>query len=106
MSRGYTKSGAIDLRRLPRIITRALGKHDADGLASHRLFSDNKSVEGDPTIHIDVGARGKKRLYLIVHETIHLACPWMVESAVVAASRYVTMVLWHMGLRFEDERED
>lgn len=105
MSKGYTKSGAIDLRRLPRIIVRPLGKHGADGLAQHRLFSDNKTVEHDPTIFVDVGARGRRRLYLTIHEAMHLACPWMVESAVIAASGYIARVLWHLGLRFEDERE-
>jgi hypothetical protein len=102
----YTKSGAIDLRRLPRIVTRPLGRHGADGLAEHRLFSDSKRVEDHPTIYIDVGAKGKKRLEIAIHEALHLACPWMVEQAVIAASRYVARVLWHLGLRFEDERED
>lgn len=106
MPKGYTKHGAIDLRRLPRIITRPLGRHGADGLAQHRLFSDNKTVEHEPAIYVDVGAKGRQRLYLIAHEALHLACPWMVESAVVAASGYIARVLWHVGLRFEDERED
>lgn len=106
MAKGYTKSGAIDLRRLPRIVTKPLGKHGADGLAEHRLFSDNKRVEDEPTIYVDVGAKARQRLYIVIHESLHLACPWMVESAVVAASRYVAGILWHLGLRFEDERED
>lgn len=106
MSKGYTKSGAIDFRRLPRIIVRPLGKHGADGLAWHGLFDSDTATPCPPTIEVDSRLAGVLKLETILHEIDHLIHPAAPEHAVLRNNRYRARVLWHLGLRFEDERED
>ena len=43
--KGYKGNGTIDLRRLPKIIERPLGREQADGMAAQLLHS---SAGGDP----------------------------------------------------------
>lgn len=105
MAHGYTKRGAIDLRRLPIVVRRPLGRHNADGQAFHALFTPNSTEPIPPTIEIDSRLTGVKRLEIMLHELDHLLHPARPEAAILSENRYLARVLWACGLRFEDEEE-
>lgn len=104
--KGFKKDGRIDLRRLPRIVERPLLRHGADGMATQLLHSD---ASGDlyevtePIIELDTRLKGRARLETVIHEALHLACPWMFEQVVTQVARYLAMVVWHLGYR--DDRD-
>lgn len=107
---GYKKDGRIDLRFLPVIVARRLGQFKAEGMASQLLHSDASgdspnSYKGRPLLEYDACLIGRAQMEAIVHEAIHLACPWMFEPVVTPVARYVTMVLWHIGFRL-NEKDD
>ena len=102
---GYKKDGRIDLRRLPQIIERPLLRHIAEGLAFQKLHGDasgDRVPVKEPKIEIDSRLRGRVRLETIIHEALHLACPWMPEITVGPVARYVSMVVWKMGYRIDE----
>lgn len=89
------KGHTIDLRKLPPIIIRPLGKHKADGLAWT-----------DQTLEIDCMLEGRLRLDAIIHEAMHMALPWLPEKYVLRASRYIAKVLWHMKYTADEGEQD
>jgi len=105
LPKGYTKHGAIDLRRLPHIVRRPLGRHGADGQAYHALFTPNSTEPIPPTIEIDSRLTGVRRLEIMLHELDHLLHPARPEAAILRENRYLARVLWACGLRFEDEED-
>lgn len=103
---GYKKDGRIDLRMLPEIVFRPLGREHAYGQATQLLHSDasgDKKPVGKPLFEIDTRWTGRKRLDTDIHEALHLACPFMFEDVVGPTARYVAMILWHLGYRLKDE---
>ena len=108
-SKGYRADGRIDLRRLPRIIERPMGRHRAYGMAAQRLHGDaggdapDREWDGTPTIWRDPTYDGTRRgLETDLHEALHLACPWMYEVVVTQTARYLAMVIWKLGYRREE----
>lgn len=91
-----------DLRKLPRIIFKKLGQHQAHGMAMAPEMGDNV----EPTIYIDETERGRHRLYVILHEAAHIAAPGLGEEMIVQITRYQAMVAHHLGYRVEDAKED
>ncbi len=107
MARGFKKDGGVDLRKLPVIIERPLMRHTADGLATHLLFTDpGEKAPEEPIIEIDSRLSGRVRLETIIHEALHLACPWMPESAVLKTARYLAMIVWHLEYKRECDRDE
>lgn len=109
MRRGYCKNGTLDLRRMPHIIQRPLGRSQAYGFAAQQLHGDaggeapTPEWQGEPTIWLDPTYDGTRRgLETAVHEALHLACPWMFEQVVTQTARYLAMVLWRLGYRKVD----
>lgn len=107
---GYRRDGGVDLRRLPNIVQRPLGKEQAYGFAAQLLHGDagEPPFEGPPTIWLDPSYDGTRRgLEVALHEALHLACPWMYEQVVTQTARYQAMLLWHLGYRLthKDERQ-
>lgn len=102
---GFKKDGRIDLRRLPKIIERPLLRHGADGMATQILHSDASGDEAvlEPLLEVDSRLLGRARLETIIHEGLHLACPWMPEKVVLQTGRYLAMIVWHLNYR--DDRE-
>ena len=110
--RGYRrKDGRVDLRRLPRIVEAPLGQERAYGMAAQLLHGDvgapppdpKNGWDGEPTIWLDPAYAAHRRgLETAVHESLHLACPWMFEEVVTPTARYVAMVLWKLGYRRPD----
>lgn len=107
---GYTKTGRIDLRRLPRIIERPLGREQAHGMAAQLLHSSTggdprdylPDWDGQPTIWLDPALDGtREHLETAIHEALHLACPWMYEDVVTQTARYIAMVVWRLDYRKE-----
>lgn len=99
---GYRRDGRVDLRRLPRIIHRPLGREQAYGFAAQLLHGDagEPPYPGPPTIWLDPSYDGtRKGLEVAIHEALHLACPFMFESVVTATARYLARLLWHLGYR-------
>ena len=75
---GYRRDGGVDLRRLPNIVQRPLGKEQAYGFAAQLLHGDagEPPFEGPPTIWLDPSYDGTRRgLEVALHEALHLACP-------------------------------
>ena len=105
---GYRADGRIDLRRLPKIIERPLGREQAHGMAAQLLHSsaggDPRDYlpdwKGEPTLYLDPSLDGTRAgLETAIHEALHLACPWMFEVVVTQTARYLAMVVWHLGYR-------
>lgn len=102
--KGFRKNGGVDLRRLPLIVERPLMRHSADGLASQLLHTEpNETPPDQPILEIDTRLSGRVRLETIIHEALHLACPWMTETVVLKVARYVAMIVWHLEYRRLDE---
>jgi hypothetical protein len=100
---GYTKKGAVDFRKIPRIIYRPLMKHGAEGMATQLLHTDSPDEDyAEPTIEIDSRLVGRRKLDTEIHELLHLACPWMPEIAVRRTGTYLALVLWRLGYRQEE----
>lgn len=85
----------IDLRKIPKIVFRPLGKHGADGLAWT-----------DQTLEVDCRLENCARLETIVHEAMHMALPWLPEKFILRASRYIAKVVWHMNYRADEGEQD
>ena len=103
---GYKANGTLDLRRMPRIIERLLGRSQSYGFAAQRLHGEaggdapDPEWDGTPTIWLDPTYDGTRRgLETALHEALHLACPWMYEQVVKQTARYLAMVLWRIGYR-------
>ena len=95
------------MRKLPLIIERPLMRHAADGMATQLLHTDPSETPPErPMIEIDSRLVGRARLETIIHEALHLACPWMMEHVVLKVARYIAMIVWHLEYRRENERAD
>ena len=58
--------------------------------------------DGEPTIYLDPADRHTRAgMETVIHEALHLACPWMFEKVVGPTARYITMVLWKLGYRLK-----
>ena len=102
---GFRKDGSVDMRKLPILIERPLMRHSADGLATQLLHTDpTETPPENPIIEIDSRLTGRVRLETIIHEALHLACPWMMEHVVLKVARYIAMIVWH--LKYRDGRDD
>ena len=102
MPRARSEQGGIDLRKIPRIIFRPLGREGADGQAHHPAYQDVSQVE--PTLEVDhTRMKGVLRLETIIHEAFHLAVPAAPEYVVRDASRYIARIVWHTGYRADEE---
>jgi hypothetical protein len=105
---GYTKSGSVDLRKLPKITIRPLMQHRADGMAHQLLHCDTGLTQedaGPPLLELDSNLTGRRRLETILHEALHLACPFMPEHTVLKTARYQAMIAWHMGYDLQVHKE-
>lgn len=95
------------MRKLPRIVERPLMRHVADGLATQLLHTDpNETPPKEPMIEIDSRLEGRARLETIIHEALHLACPWMMEHVVLKVARYIAMIVWHLEYRRDEDKND
>lgn len=96
----FRKDGSVDFRRLPKIVQRPLMRHVADGLATQLLHTEpSEKPPTEPILEIDTRLRGRVRLETIIHEALHLACPWMMEPVVLKVARYIAMIVWHLEYR-------
>lgn len=99
---GFRKDGGVDLRKLPKIVERPLMRHVADGMATQLLHTEpNEKPPETPILEIDSRLHGRVRLETIIHEALHLACPWMMEPVVLKVARYIAMIVWHLEYRSE-----
>ncbi len=82
-------------------------RHVADGLATQLLHTDpNETPPKEPMIEIDSRLEGRARLETIIHEALHLACPWMMEHVVLKVARYIAMIVWHLEYRRDEDKND
>lgn len=96
------EKGGIDLRRVPIIRVRKLGRQRATGQAWHPHFAEVKPIPV-PVIDLDPRRTGRKRMDDALHEALHLALPGLPEESVKLAATYQALVLWHLGYRADDE---
>lgn len=89
-----SKQSVIDLRQIPEIVIRKLGKEDSWGQAYSPDF-------GDPAVKIEIDSRIKKRhrMKIILHESAHIALPGLSEENIIKLANYQSMILYHMGYR-------
>lgn len=92
----FRKDGQTDLRVIPEVRYRPLGREGADGLASHVLMGD---VVSSPVIEVDSGLTGILRLETELHEGLHLVFPALPEGLILKAGRYLSRLLWKIGYR-------
>lgn len=98
----FRKDGRVDLRKLPKIVYRPLLKHSAYGMATQLLHTEHNEGKDQPTealLEIDSRLSGRPKMETEIHEAFHLACPWAPEIVVTQTSRYIAMILWHLGYR-------
>ena len=105
MPRARTEHGGIDLRKNPDIVFRPLGRENVYGLASHPVFREVTPL-AHPMIEVDTHTKGRKRLEVVIHETMHIALPALPESLVTFAARYIARVVWKTGYRADEESQD
>lgn len=79
--------------KLPKVIYRKLGKHQAHGQATPKL------------IEIDDRLKGKKLMEITFHESIHSYDFNMEEIDVIKLSRFMTEIFWREGWRKVDNKE-
>lgn len=88
------------------IVERPLMRHSADGLATQLLHTDpDEKPPEKPMIEIDSRLKGRARLETIIHEALHLACPWMMEHVVLKVARYIAMIVWHLEYRETNDKQ-
>lgn len=79
-------------------------RHVADGMATQLLHTHpGEDAPKEPILEIDSRLMGRARLETIIHEALHLACPWMTEIVVTRVARYIAMIVWHMEYRRRHE---
>lgn len=103
----FRKDGRVDLRKLPKIVYRPLLKYNAAGMATQLLHTEHNEGTRQPTealLEIDSRLTGRAKLETEIHEAFHLAAPWAPEIVVLQTSRYIAMVIWHLGYRQEKAR--
>lgn len=71
-----------------KIIYGKLGRHKAWGQA-----------HSEGLVEIDIRAKGRKRLELIIHECLHLLYPDNSEQEIIEKSIVLTKTLWHENYR-------
>lgn len=81
------------VKKHPKVIKRKLGKEKAWGLYS------------DGLIEIDERIKGKKELFLYVHEYLHHLNPQLSENEVIMYSESIGDFLWKLKFRKIDDEE-
>lgn len=79
--------------KLPKVVYRKLGKHQAHGQATSKL------------IEIDSRLKGKKLMEITLHEGTHAFDFNKSEEEVRKYSRFMTDLLWREGWRKVDNKE-
>ncbi len=104
---GFRKDGSVDLRFLPRIRTRRLGRENAHGLSLQLFDHDVATKERvkEPSIELDAWLSGRHKLEVVIHESLHLAYPALSEIVIRKGARYVAMIVWHLGYRHPEEMD-
>lgn len=99
------RSRHCDLRKLPHIMFRKMGRESADGQAYNQAFSGRFHV-AHPIIEVDPRTKNRRRLEILIHESLHHVFPALPENEILAAGRYVSKVLWHMQYRADDDWQE
>lgn len=88
----------VDLRKMPKVTLRKLGRHKALGMAhipmDRRLSSH---------IEIDSRLKGREKFETFLHEALHLALPHLSEDEVLKAARFQALVTWSEGYRHREK---
>jgi len=84
----------VDLRKMPKVTFRKLGRHKATGLA--HIPMDRRL---DSHIEIDNRLKGREKFETYLHEALHLALPNLPEGDVLKAARFQALVTWSEGYR-------
>lgn len=85
-----------DLRKMPKIVFRKLGKEQADGQAHLRAFGDKEDK-----LEIDSRLRNRRKMETILHEALHYSYPELCEEFVLKSARFQALVLWKLGYRIQ-----
>lgn len=72
-----------------KVVEKKLGRHNCLG----RAWVDERIVEIDPRLDAET------RLYVLVHEVLHIVAPELDEEAVVDRSGIIARELWRDGWR-------
>lgn len=80
---------SADLRQVPPIVYRKLGRERAHGQALMPEYGFDY-----PKIEIDERLKGRALVETIIHEALHVARPHLSEKDVTEIARFQAMVLW------------
>jgi hypothetical protein len=83
------------VKKHPKVVKRKLGQHKA-----HAQYYSEGIIE------IDVKFKGKKELFLYVHEYLHHLNPEWTEDEVIAYSESIGDFLWKNKYRKIDDEEE
>ena len=56
-------------------------------------------------LEVDSRLKGKKKLEIIIHESLHYLFPDLNEKQITDKAVRLTKTLWHEGYRFTDNKE-
>ena len=88
----------VDLRKMPRVTLRKLGRHKALGMA--HIPMDRRLISH---IEIDSRLKGREKFETFLHEALHLALPHLSEDEVLKAARFQALVTWSEGYRHREK---
>jgi hypothetical protein len=96
----------MDLRKLPHILFRKLGRERADGQAHNQAFSGWGAPVPHPVIEVDPRTHNRERLEMLLHESLHHCFPGFPEKEIKMAGRYLSRVVWHMQYRADEDWQE
>jgi hypothetical protein len=100
--KGFKKNGHLDIRYLPKIIRRPLGREKALGQTWHPMLTKVGPYE-QVTIEIDNTHHGMGRLDTEIHECLHLLYPSLSEEEVLRGGKWLSKVLYSIGYRLPED---
>lgn len=77
-----------------------LGRRKAVGVSYKSLFTHIRD-----RIEIEKRLRGKRKMKVLIHESLHLIFPEKSETEILRAEKMLGNILWSQGYRFTDNKE-
>lgn len=84
------------MAKITKVVRKKLRRNNANGIVEI----------GEGVIYIDPRCKGKKELEILIHEGLHILCPYLTEETVENTAADITRLLWGEGFRKIDGEDD